>query len=294
MLGATHACANPLTTRYGTPHGIAISLLLPHVVRWNAAAARDGYAELCGDRGRPRRAATPAGALADRLEELAVRAGLPRRLRSVGVGEGDLAGAGRTTRPSSGPAASTRGRSTPRAPTSCTARRSRSESEVRWPRAAASNLPGGPRRLVRLARATPRLGTDGPARRLLAPVPPRSAAHGRHARPRCRLRCASFGATRRATPSTRRPRSSAGAVYVGSHAGHLLGLDLATGALRFKYAAGAEIGESSPTVAARHRLRRRPRRASSTPWGPRTARAVGRSRRARRSSRRRSWPKARS
>ena len=36
MLGATHACANPLTRRYGTAHGVAISLLLPHVVRWNS------------------------------------------------------------------------------------------------------------------------------------------------------------------------------------------------------------------------------------------------------------------
>ena len=43
---------------------------------------------------------------------------------------------------------------------------------------------------------------------------------------------------------------SGGVVYVGSHAGHLLGIDLASGALRFKYAVGAEIGESSPTIAA--------------------------------------------
>ncbi|HEY6555074.1 MAG TPA: iron-containing alcohol dehydrogenase [Vicinamibacteria bacterium] len=91
MLGATHACANPLTARHGTPHGIAIGLLLPHVVRWNAAAARDGYAELAAVAGlRPE--GDPATALAARLEELAVRAGLPRRLRSVGVEESDLLG----------------------------------------------------------------------------------------------------------------------------------------------------------------------------------------------------------
>jgi alcohol dehydrogenase len=89
MLGATHACANPLTTRHDTPHGIAISLLLPHVVRWNAAAAREGYAEMAAIAGlQPQGDA--AGALAARLEELAVRGGLPRRLRSVGVHEGDL------------------------------------------------------------------------------------------------------------------------------------------------------------------------------------------------------------
>jgi alcohol dehydrogenase len=39
MLGATHACANPLTARYGTTHGVAIALLLRHVVRWNSADA---------------------------------------------------------------------------------------------------------------------------------------------------------------------------------------------------------------------------------------------------------------
>src|SRR5262249_16180010 len=31
MLGATHACANPLTAEYGTTHGIAIATMLPHV-----------------------------------------------------------------------------------------------------------------------------------------------------------------------------------------------------------------------------------------------------------------------
>lgn len=35
MLGAAHACANPLTARYGIVHGIAIAIMLPHVVRWN-------------------------------------------------------------------------------------------------------------------------------------------------------------------------------------------------------------------------------------------------------------------
>ena len=46
MLGATHACANPLTARYGTTHGDAIAILLPHVVRWNAASPQAMYAEL--------------------------------------------------------------------------------------------------------------------------------------------------------------------------------------------------------------------------------------------------------
>ena len=90
MLGATHACANPLSARYGTAHGVAIGLLLPHVVRWNAPAAAAGYAELLRAVGREP-GADPADRLAGRLEELAVRAGLPRGLQSQGVAQADLA-----------------------------------------------------------------------------------------------------------------------------------------------------------------------------------------------------------
>src|SRR5438874_13552440 len=46
MLGACHACANPLTAHYGVTHGVAIGVLLPHVVRFNAAVVGDLYAEL--------------------------------------------------------------------------------------------------------------------------------------------------------------------------------------------------------------------------------------------------------
>lgn len=36
MLGAAHSAANPLTAHFGTIHGLAVGLMLPHVVRWNA------------------------------------------------------------------------------------------------------------------------------------------------------------------------------------------------------------------------------------------------------------------
>lgn len=83
MLGAAHACANPLTARHGITHGIAVGLLLPSVVRWNGAVAGGIYADLV--------AGGPA-ALADRLEALAVRGGLPRRLGSLGVGADAIPG----------------------------------------------------------------------------------------------------------------------------------------------------------------------------------------------------------
>ena len=86
MLGATHACANPLTQRYGTTHGIAISLLLPHVVRWNSRVAATRYAELAGVRGEARR---PENLVA-RLEDFIAAGEFPNGLAAAGVPERDL------------------------------------------------------------------------------------------------------------------------------------------------------------------------------------------------------------
>jgi alcohol dehydrogenase len=89
MLGATHACANPLSARYGTTHGVAIALMLPHVVRWNGRDAGPAYAELLRAAGREP-GPDPARTLAERLEALAVAGGLPRGLEAEGVRAGDL------------------------------------------------------------------------------------------------------------------------------------------------------------------------------------------------------------
>jgi alcohol dehydrogenase len=84
MLGATHACANPLTARHGTTHGVAISVMLPHVVRWNGRDVGEQYAELLRIAGRTP-GADPGHDLAVRLDELATIGGLPRKLRDLGV-----------------------------------------------------------------------------------------------------------------------------------------------------------------------------------------------------------------
>jgi alcohol dehydrogenase len=88
MLGATHALANPLTARYDIPHGQAIALMLPHVVRFNGAEHRDWYCELLayvsGTNGAPKVSDGPDG-LADFLGELAAEAGLTGTLATVGV-----------------------------------------------------------------------------------------------------------------------------------------------------------------------------------------------------------------
>ena len=52
--GATHACANPLTAHYDIPHGVAIALLLSHVVDFNSPVAGEMYGDLHRRRsGRP-------------------------------------------------------------------------------------------------------------------------------------------------------------------------------------------------------------------------------------------------
>jgi alcohol dehydrogenase len=76
MLGAAHACANPLTAHHGTTHGVAIAVMLPHVVRWNADHVDGRYSRLMAGGGER---------LAERLEELRRAGGLPATLRDIGV-----------------------------------------------------------------------------------------------------------------------------------------------------------------------------------------------------------------
>lgn len=93
MLGATHACANPLTKNFGTTHGVAIGLMLPHVVRWNKTAAGARYKELARIAGLASDDADESNAvesLARRLEQLRNAGGLPASLRAAGVSESDF------------------------------------------------------------------------------------------------------------------------------------------------------------------------------------------------------------
>ncbi|MCG8407457.1 MAG: iron-containing alcohol dehydrogenase [Phycisphaerales bacterium] len=75
MLGAAHACANPLTARYGIVHGRAVGLMLPHVIRFNAANGENPYADLCDD----------AEDLATQIESMLEAVGLPRQLKQLDV-----------------------------------------------------------------------------------------------------------------------------------------------------------------------------------------------------------------
>lgn len=69
MLGAAHACANPLTATYGIVHGAAVGLMLPWVIRFNTSDGYNPYADL-GD----------GETLARQVEQMLAAAGLPRRL----------------------------------------------------------------------------------------------------------------------------------------------------------------------------------------------------------------------
>ena len=90
MLGAAHACANPLTARYQLTHGTALAILLPHVVRWNAAVRGDLYRDLVAEGMNVSVDGHPGDLLADRLVDIGKAGGFPSSLRDVGVREADL------------------------------------------------------------------------------------------------------------------------------------------------------------------------------------------------------------
>lgn len=91
MLGAAHACANPLTAHYGITHGLAIGILLPHVIRFNAATVGPLYGELAQHAGHVNGDVSAAGeTLARRFVDLLAIAQLPTRLSDCGVSRGIL------------------------------------------------------------------------------------------------------------------------------------------------------------------------------------------------------------
>jgi alcohol dehydrogenase len=91
MLGAAHACANPLTAHYGITHGIAVGILLPHVIRFNAAAVGALYADLARGVGLINGDTSAAGeVLARRMLDLVRAANLPATLSACGVTAGIL------------------------------------------------------------------------------------------------------------------------------------------------------------------------------------------------------------
>lgn len=87
-VAAVHALAYPIGGHFGVPHGLSNALVLPHVLRFNASACAEAYAELLphvfpdlpqayGIEGAER--------FIESLADLSVDLGLQPRLRDVGI-----------------------------------------------------------------------------------------------------------------------------------------------------------------------------------------------------------------
>jgi alcohol dehydrogenase len=70
MLGAAHATANPLTSEFNITHGLAVGLMLPHVIGFNSNNGSNPYSDLNPD----------SRALARRISELLDLASIPKSL----------------------------------------------------------------------------------------------------------------------------------------------------------------------------------------------------------------------
>lgn len=91
MLGVCHAAANPLTAHYGITHGLAIGILLPHVIRFNAKAVPELYHDLIEESGlKNGHIESASETLAERLFNLMRLAHLPTTLGACGVSRGIL------------------------------------------------------------------------------------------------------------------------------------------------------------------------------------------------------------
>ncbi len=91
-VAAVHALAYPIGGIFHVPHGLSNSLVLPHVLRFNAEACAEQYAELATivDPLAEGSSAARAEALAVAMQQFATITGLPRTLSQVGICDSDL------------------------------------------------------------------------------------------------------------------------------------------------------------------------------------------------------------
>ncbi|KQQ88644.1 iron-containing alcohol dehydrogenase [Massilia sp. Leaf139] len=91
-VAAVHALAYPIGGIFHVPHGLSNSLVLPHVLRFNAAHAAPLYAELAQivvpDVNGSAEARTEA--LIAAMQGIAERSGIETRLQEMGIAESDL------------------------------------------------------------------------------------------------------------------------------------------------------------------------------------------------------------
>jgi len=94
LLGATHAMSHQVGGLLDLPHGVVNGVLLPHVIRFNAAVAPDRFVPLAQAAGlavAPGMPGEEAGyMLADRVRAIADELGVPRGLAELGVAPGSV------------------------------------------------------------------------------------------------------------------------------------------------------------------------------------------------------------
>ena len=93
-VAAVHALAYPLGGNYHIPHGLSNSMVLPHVLRFNASAASELYAELAPiilpGLNLPTDSREVSELLAEYFLSLAADLGLQTRLSEMNIAESDL------------------------------------------------------------------------------------------------------------------------------------------------------------------------------------------------------------
>jgi len=100
ILGATHAMSHQVGGALDLPHGVLNGVLLPHVIRFNAATSPERYVPIAQALGVPVEqlsAAEAAHAAADRVRALADSVGVPKGLSDLGVTLEDIPNLSRNT-----------------------------------------------------------------------------------------------------------------------------------------------------------------------------------------------------
>lgn len=93
-LGLVHGMAHPLGAFYGTPHGVANAVLLPHIMAYNAEYNGEKYRDIAVALGNKSAATMPIAearqAAIEAVAQLNRDVNIPARLRDVGMKEEDI------------------------------------------------------------------------------------------------------------------------------------------------------------------------------------------------------------
>jgi len=92
-LGLVHGMAHPLGAYFDVPHGVANALLLPIVMQYNASSCVDKFGDVAKAMGVNIDGLSKdeaAQAAVDAVKALAVKVGIPERLRDLKVTEDSL------------------------------------------------------------------------------------------------------------------------------------------------------------------------------------------------------------